>query len=856
MGDTISVIVPVYNGAEHLDGFFDTLLTQTYKNLEIICVNDGSTDDSAAVLERYQRSDPRIKVLHQENAGAGVARNTGLAVATGTYLSFLDCDDVFEADMYELLHDKIAMSDADICICDANAVNISTGREKTRKRFIDWTRIPDKDAFSYRDIQEHIFNVFSPVPWNKLYRTKFINDSRLQFQDTKNTNDLFFVYSSLVYAKRITVLDKMLIHKTMIDDSISLSSEKQWRDSVSAYSKLREELISLGIYREVERSFVKGAMSTIAWNMTIISESSFTELYAMLKNGGLESLGLFERDDDDDYNKRVNRRINMIMNDPPEYYRLMELGGCELRRAHIIGGKLRLVVDCPVIAGRSWSGVAIEYKQLWANKINHDPVVYSFPAHVRTKGSVATIRATVPLRDLDLKETTWKVACILEKDGERTPVYIDFKASTAVLVKLFFTHNYTFKRDMIVYFTPEKGFLRLTVRKREVYDGVPFRLKELIAAGLSFLLRGTMKHRKIMLIHEKRCYRAADNGFAFFKYCMENAVCEKQKRDIYYVIDKSSPHYERVKQWDDHVINYLSLKHVLYGIVCSVIVSSESKTHYYVRYASASIVKFLIQRSRHVYLKHGIFAIKKVDPIPFWRQKSVLMTAVSEQEAAIIRRYLRYDRSSIAITGNARFDYLSDKSKGHKEFLLMPSIRAQLFFSGENDFKASNYYRAYSSLLKSEKLVSLLKKHGYALNFYLHPSLSQFEHLFHSGDALVKTVNDDDIPIDELLMRCGMLITDYSSVAWDVLYMNKPTLFYQFDFDLFSNNPGSYMDMSKDLPGDRCEAEEELLDLIAKYAENGLRIPDKYAKMREGFFAYMDRDNCKRIAEEIKRRKL
>jgi CDP-glycerol glycerophosphotransferase (TagB/SpsB family) len=217
---------------------------------------------------------------------------------------------------------------------------------------------------------------------------------------------------------------------------------------------------------------------------------------------------------------------------------------------------------------------------------------------------------------------------------------------------------------------------------------------------------------------------------------------------------------------------------------------------------------------------------------------------------------MRYERSRIAVTGGARFDYLTDTSEGRKEILLMPTIRIQLFYSGEADFKESEYYRVYSSLLKSERLISILKKYGYTLNFYLHPSFSQFEGLFRSDDDVVKIMRENDVPVNELLMRCGMLITDYSSVTWDVLYMNKPILFFQFDLDLFLETSGSYMDMREDLPGERCDTEEELFGLIEKYAADGLRIPDRYAQMREDFFAYTDRDNCKRIAEEIERRGL
>jgi CDP-glycerol glycerophosphotransferase (TagB/SpsB family) len=86
--------------------------------------------------------------------------------------------------------------------------------------------------------------------------------------------------------------------------------------------------------------------------------------------------------------------------------------------------------------------------------------------------------------------------------------------------------------------------------------------------------------------------------------------------------------------------------------------------------------------------------------------------------------------------------------------------------------------------------------------------------------------------------------------------MNKPILFFQFDLELFLSTSGSYMDLRQDLPGERCETEEELLALIDRYAANGLQMPDQYAKTRESFFTYTDRNNCRRIVAEIKRRGL
>ena len=99
----ISVIVPVYNVEQYLPQCLDSIINQTYKNLEIICVDDGSPDNSGKILDEYAKKDKRIKVIHQENQGVSVARNTGLDNATGKYIGFVDPDDWIEADYYETL---------------------------------------------------------------------------------------------------------------------------------------------------------------------------------------------------------------------------------------------------------------------------------------------------------------------------------------------------------------------------------------------------------------------------------------------------------------------------------------------------------------------------------------------------------------------------------------------------------------------------------------------------------------------------------------------------------------------------------------------------------------------------------
>lgn len=118
----LSVIIPVYNGEEHLNKCIDSVLLQTETDIEIILVNDGSTDNSGRICDEYAKKDKRIRVIHQENAGVSVARNNGISAATGEYIGFVDSDDWVDADMYESLLREAESNNADVVMCDATTI--------------------------------------------------------------------------------------------------------------------------------------------------------------------------------------------------------------------------------------------------------------------------------------------------------------------------------------------------------------------------------------------------------------------------------------------------------------------------------------------------------------------------------------------------------------------------------------------------------------------------------------------------------------------------------------------------------------------------------------------------------------
>lgn len=141
MNPVVSVIIPVYNQEKYLRKCLDSVCNQSLQNIEVICVNDGSTDNSKEILENYAKQDSRIHILSQKNQGAGAARNLGMQVARGKYLSFLDSDDIFEPLMLETMVRAIEKDDADVLVCRADRFDTNTGIRESmpwshKKRFV------------------------------------------------------------------------------------------------------------------------------------------------------------------------------------------------------------------------------------------------------------------------------------------------------------------------------------------------------------------------------------------------------------------------------------------------------------------------------------------------------------------------------------------------------------------------------------------------------------------------------------------------------------------------------------------------------------------------------------------------
>lgn len=291
----VSVILPVYNCEKYLRECLDSLCKQTLRDIEIICVNDGSTDSSGEILAEYAAKDGRFVIINTENKGAGAARNTGIRAACGKYLYFPDSDDWFEPNMLSVAYRQAEQDKSEITIFRSMLFDNETGKETPCTYSLRLEMLPKFRPFAIRDTEHSVFRNIMGWAWDKLYLRSFVSANELYFQEQRTTNDMYFVFASLFKASRISTCDKLLYHQRRnVSGSLSATRDKSWDCFYTALCKVRSELFEMGIFEKYKSDFVDYALHSCLWNLNSLTENAGFKLYDKLKNEWFKELGITE----------------------------------------------------------------------------------------------------------------------------------------------------------------------------------------------------------------------------------------------------------------------------------------------------------------------------------------------------------------------------------------------------------------------------------------------------------------------------------------------------------------------------------------------------------------------------------
>lgn len=283
----LSIIIPVYNVEKYVSNCLESILNQPFKDLEVICVNDGSSDKSLSVLQEYKNRDERMIIIDKKNEGSGVARNSALAIARGEYIFFVDGDDWIEENSLDKMISEADKLQTDILIFGG----LSYYEEKGRKGGYSANKLPKKylnKIFSSEDIKKDVFK-FPSTAWTKLYRREFLMKNNIKFQEIKVGQDQLPFFHSIITAEKIALLPQNLYcYRKNRKGAVTAVKKKKNFSPIYVFYAVEEVLQNTDKLDDYKDIFVKKyfskATSWLAKFQDDMKEGYFEEYSKLLKH--------------------------------------------------------------------------------------------------------------------------------------------------------------------------------------------------------------------------------------------------------------------------------------------------------------------------------------------------------------------------------------------------------------------------------------------------------------------------------------------------------------------------------------------------------------------------------------------
>ncbi len=292
----VSVIVPVYNGETHLRECLDSIVNQSLKEIEILLVDDGSTDSSMDILSGYAVSDDRIHIYQQSHQYAGCARNLGKSHAKGDYLAFWDCDDFFDLRALEKLLKRAEETYADVVVCGGNLFMEQKQKAYPWPSYLNMKRVPETETFNRFTNPQYYLNFTNAAAWNKLFKRDYIEKLNLDFQPVRNGNDAYFTEIAIGLADRIaTVNEKLVTYRSNQGEGLVSSLSKSPLTPIQAWMDIAENLEKHDGFGE--RSFANKAVGSMLYLLyNLLDFEAFREAYEALTSYGLSRMHIQKKE--------------------------------------------------------------------------------------------------------------------------------------------------------------------------------------------------------------------------------------------------------------------------------------------------------------------------------------------------------------------------------------------------------------------------------------------------------------------------------------------------------------------------------------------------------------------------------
>lgn len=865
-----SVVTAVYNAKEFLAETVESLVKQDFgfSRVQLILCDDGSTDESGAMCDAFAARYPdNIEVIHKENGGVSSARNAGLERVRGRYVSFLDADDLLEKDafsrvfaFFEAHPDTDVVSLPMIYFDGGKGPHPLNGKYEKGTRVIDLTKEPNNPQLA---VTSAFVRAEALKGRSFDTRLSYAEDAKLLQAILLDNPKLGVVADTVHHYRRRSTGEASAIQ-------ISNQSPKWYHPYLERFC-----LDTIRACTEKTGGVPKFVQYTIAYDLQwrIRQQHVPSTLFDAGEKASYKQLikDVYAYIDDDVIT--AQNHLSPVYNGFALY---LKHGSVPDALAPYCEDPLKL--DFFTVRDGTVTLICTFLKLIGTEE--RAQTYFAEANGVRIDGDIADHKRTRTLLDepaaqrfgytfripLPEETTPLTIRVMRETDGGAAPV------ETVVCGQFFpvsekYEHAYADIGGRIL--TVKNGVLTFSARKRggRFTREVRF-LKELWkrnGTGERHAVAGRLVYavvkpffRKPRWLLSDRTAVAGDNGEAMFRYL---SALKKKPAKLYFAVSKHSPDY-RALQKIGSVVDTKSFRHKLLFLLSDLNISSHADSDIVTQFSHYDEpYRDIEARNRFVFLQHGVTK----DDLSGWLNRFNVNAAgfvtAAKAEADSIRNgpYL-YPEDTVWLTGFPRFDRLCHDEK--RCITIMPTWRHMWSTAADpktgirylrEGFTEGAFYCFYNRLLNDPRLLSAAKEHGFTVRFLPHPTLQPHIDLFTHSSAV--TFLHASTPYRQVFAESDLILTDYSSVAFDFAYLRKPVLYSQFDRDEFFSGEHvyekGYFDYERDGFGEVETDYEATVDRLIEYMENGCKLKDEYRARIDGFFAFNDRENCRRVFEKL-----
>ena len=801
-----TIVAAVYNVEKYLDDFFSSLTKQRLnfkKHIQIILVDDGSSDKSAEIIQKWQQKFPQnIRYFYKENGGQASARNLGLQHVETEWVTFIDPDDFVSPD-YFYKTDTFLSKNANISIVGCPLVFY----------FEDKDMVKDTHPLKYRfakgdvvlplsNLKDHLqlsaSTAFFKIDNIRNAHISFDEEMKPSFEDAKfvtdyilntdaSTNAAFLSKISYFYRKRSdgsSTLDGAWSNPLLFSRVIEKGCIEILKTAKKKFGKIPEHIQRIVLYHII---WYFGRIVNKPAALSHLDEEQKKHFVALLHEmfSYIDEKTILRFNLAGTWFFQKVALLGLFKNTAPKN-QIAYIEDFDLKKKQIL---VKYFSNFPII--EQWM---INGKEIFPKY--QKEVVYDFLGSLYTK----EYRTWLPCHDMGDLE--------LFLAGKRAKLTFSGKQFDKLPIETVFT---------------------------------------------SFKQKSTVKSNAWILMD--RDNQADDNAEHLYRYISEN----HPEQDIYFALKKTSSDWKRLEQDGFNLLEFGSSAFESKLKDCAKIISSHVDgyiTHYFKDNS-------LLDKD-YVFLQHGITK----DDLSGWlntKKIACFVTATNPEYHSIVDNTTAYKfgEKEVKLTGFPRYDrLLINNNTESKQILIMPTWRSSIvgtYISGTErtrnpDFMKTNYARHWHGFM-NHAILKELNDQGYQIVFAPHPSIQEYMDEF-TVPNFIKIYSYSEGNIQSVFQNTSILITDYSSVAFDVAYLNKAILYYQFDYDeVFSSGNHTYQkgyfDYNRDGFGAVAYNETELLAALKDLVDNQAKVPDLYQTRIDKTFQFRDSNNCERVYQAI-----